>query len=287
MLVACVALPSCNGDLQAYFAKDVVDLDEDLTYVDGSDNPRQRLDVYHPRDLTGYPVVVFAHGGYWTNQDKRYFEPLAGLYGNVGRALARRGIGVVIMNYRLVPDVTFDEQMNDILAATRWTKDHIAEYGGDPRRIVLAGYSSGGHVASLAAFQPGRLEGAGLSRSDIHGYALLSPIFDAEDMAAHPPEDGFDERVSRPVFGDRLKELSPRTHFKKDVAPLFVSVADADEPYLVTQIPRSVSELQALGASVTFVTLANHSHADVALNFDTDADRLTPALTDFVLRVAP
>ena len=77
------------------------------------------------------------YGGYWIHQDRDYFEPVTGLYHNVGIALARRGIGVATISYRLVPDVPFEDELDDVALATKWTHDHIAEHGGDPNRIVL------------------------------------------------------------------------------------------------------------------------------------------------------
>jgi len=278
-------LAACDGDMRAYFAKDVVRVDDDVTYVAGSDNPRQRLDLYRPRAAKGFPVVVFVHGGYWVAQDKDYFAPVVGLYGNVGYALARRGIGVVVINYRLVPDVTFDEQLGDVMAALRWTFENVRDYGGDASKVVLAGHSAGGHMAALAAFDRRRMERAGIDPARVRGYAPLSPIFDLEDMAAHPPEEGFDDRVTKPVFGEGLAKHSPRTYFDRGIAPMFVAMGDADEPYLVTQIPRAVKELQAMGAPVTLLTLAGHTHADVVTRFDTEGDALAEPLADFVYRV--
>lgn len=280
-----IAATACNGDMRAYFERDVVRVDEDLAYVEGTSNPRQKLDLYLPRKLTNYPVVVFVHGGYWIAQDKHYFAPLVGLYGNVGFALARKGIGVVVVDYRLVPDVSFEQQLGDVLASVKWTQTHIAAYGGDPHRMVLAGHSAGGHMTALAALQPGRMTSAGIDVASLRGFAPLSPILDLEDMAAHPPESDFNATVTQPVFGTKLKEYSPRTYFTKNVAPMFFAMGDKDEPYLVPQIPKDVGELQALGAPATLLTLKNHSHADVVLNFDTGDDELTPALVEFVNRV--
>lgn len=288
VLALALGLAACDGDMDAYFARDVVETDADIGYVDGSDDPRQRLDLYRPRAVRNWPVVVFVHGGYWVAQDKRYFSPIVGLYGNVGRALARRGIGVVIPSYRLVPGVTFDGELSDVLAAVRWTIAHVAEHGGDPGRIVLAGHSAGGHMTALAAFDPSRMTRAGIDPKAIRGYAPLSPIFDLEDMAAHPPEDGFDDRVVKPVFGDRpdrLRTESPRTYFSRAIAPMFVAMGDRDEPYLVDQIPRAVGELQRIGAPVTLLTLPDHSHADVVVRFDGGDDQLAAPLAEFVQRV--
>jgi acetyl esterase/lipase len=271
--------------MRAYFSADVVETSKDISYVQGTSNPRQRLDVYVPRGGSGFPVVVFIHGGYWIAQDKDYFAPLVGLYGNVGRALARRGIGVVVLNYRLVPDVAFPEQLSDVVSAIRWTQDNVERYGGDPRRLVVAGHSAGGHMAALLALDPARLRTGGVDAGSIKGFAPLSPIFDLEDMAARPPDADFNDRVTTPVFGQDLRTHSPKTYYGVTAVPLFVAMGERDEPYLVTQVPKAVQDLRALGAEITFQTLAEHDHADVVLNFDTADDRLSAPLAAFDERV--
>lgn len=270
---------ACNGDMRAYFDADVVNTEEDVSYVDGSDNPRQMLDLYLPRGVVDYPVCVFIHGGYWIGQDKDYYAPVLGLYGNVGRALAKRGVGVAVINYRLVPDVTFAEQLSDVVSAVRWTAAQIPRYGGDAERLFVAGHSAGGHLTALLAQDDRYLSAAGVS---VRGFAPLSAIFDLSDMAEHPPDSGFNARVTRVVFGDDLTTYSPRTYFRPLNVPLFVAMGERDEPYLVQQIPKAVAELRALGNRVEFTTLARHSHADVVLNFDSNDDELSKPLADFI-----
>ena len=278
---------ACDGTLQGYFAGDLVEQIDDVPYVAGSDDPRQRLDLYLPRAADDFPVVIFVHGGYWVGQDKKYFEPVVGLYGNVGRALARRGIGAVVINYRLVPDVMFDRQFDDVAQAITWTRDHIDTYGGDPDRLVLAGHSAGGHIAALAAFDEARLTAAGVAPGVLRGVAALSPIFDLEHMAANPPPDraDFNATVTTPAFGDALAFHSPRTYFSADGLPLLVVMGDADEPFLLEQIPDAVDELEALGAAVDFDVLPGTDHADVVLTIDGDDDAVTPLMVDFVAAV--
>src|SRR5262249_56357633 len=72
-----------------------------------------------------------------------------GLYSAVGEFLARQGIGVVLPNYRLSPEVKHPEHVKDIARAFAWTRAHIAQYGGDPDKIFLAGHSAGAHLVAL------------------------------------------------------------------------------------------------------------------------------------------
>lgn len=269
----------CNGTMESFFAQDVVDMVFDQPYVDGTHNPRQYLDLYLPRGVDQFPVVVFVHGGFWIHQDKDFFQPVVGLYRNVGIALAREGIGTAVINYRLVPDVTFDDQFDDVAQSIRWVHDHIAEHHGDPESIVVAGHSAGGHITALAAFDNARLTAAGVEVTAIRGYAPLSPILDLQQMADSSREHA---DIAAEVFGTALADYSPRMHFKPGVAPVMIVMGERDEGFLLEQIPPAIVELFAIDAPIEFHQLPGNTHDDIVLNFDTDTDRVTPVLAPFV-----
>lgn len=279
LAITCVG---CNGAMDAYFAQDVVEIERDVEY---GDNPRQKLDLYMPRGAEHVPVVVFVHGGFWIRQAKDFFQPFVGLYGNAGIALARKGIGVAVIDYRLVPAVTFDEEYADVSHAIAWVQDHIATRGGDPEYMVIAGHSAGGHMTALSAFDEPRLAANGVDTSTIRGYAPLSPILDLAMLAAHPPMENAD--IVDEVFGDNLAPYSPRTHFKADTKPLLIILGDRDLESLKDQVPQAVDELRALGTPVELHLIAGKDHDQIVTDFDTDADAMTPLIADFVDAVAP
>ena len=68
--------------------------------------------------------------------------------------LAELGWVCVAINYRLSPRSTWPDQIIDVKRALAWTKEHIAEYGGDPDWVAITGGSAGGHLSSLAALTP-------------------------------------------------------------------------------------------------------------------------------------
>ncbi|MBU6232660.1 MAG: alpha/beta hydrolase [Acidobacteria bacterium] len=106
----------------------------------------QRLDVLRT-SLTpqNAPVLLYIHGGAWVFGDKReQARPMMFEF-------VRHGWVVVSINYRLAPFDIWPAQIHDVNAAIAWTKKHIAIYGGDPTRVVLAGGSAGGQLCALAA----------------------------------------------------------------------------------------------------------------------------------------
>jgi para-nitrobenzyl esterase len=116
------------------------------------------LNVWSPGLRARAPVMVWLHGGQTRNGH-------GAAPGIDGTALARQGIVVVTINYRLgalgglAHPALQDEAsgtcanwgLQDKLAALRWVHDHIDAFGGDPGRVTLAGQSSGGANAALIA----------------------------------------------------------------------------------------------------------------------------------------
>lgn len=110
----------------------------DLAYGDG---PNETLDVF-PAERADAPVLVFIHGGYWRSLDKAD-------HSFVAPAFTPQGACVVVPNYALCPAVTIPQITLQMVKALAWTWRHIAEHGGDPRNITVAGHSAGGHLAAM------------------------------------------------------------------------------------------------------------------------------------------
>ena len=81
---------------------------------------------------TPRPVLIFWYGGGWVKGDRR-------AYAFAARAYAKAGFVVVMPDYRKVPAIRFPAMLQDGAEAVKWTRDHIADYGGDPNRIAFAG----------------------------------------------------------------------------------------------------------------------------------------------------
>ena len=138
--------------------------DGDISY--GECGSRNHLDIWRRPDLDRggrAPVLLQVPGGAWMVGNKRgQAHPLMS-------HLAELGWICVAINYRLSPRSTWPDHIVDVKRAIAWTKEHIAEYGGDPDWIAITGGSAGGHLSSLAALTPNDRGSSRVSRKPTPG----------------------------------------------------------------------------------------------------------------------
>lgn len=123
----------------------------DIPYIDDG-NKFHMLDVYTPLDDDkNCPVIIDIHGGGWMYGDKELNKYYC-------MSLAARGYTVFNISYRLAPDVTVDQQLQDIAVALKWIKENMSNYTDDDKNILLTGDSAGGQLAVYSAVLAGSEE---------------------------------------------------------------------------------------------------------------------------------
>jgi acetyl esterase/lipase len=200
--------------------------DGDISY--GECGSRNHLDIWRRPDLDRgerAPVLLQVPGGAWMTGNKRgQAHPLMS-------HLAELGWVCVAINYRLSPRSTWPDHIVDVKRAIAWTREHIADYGGDPDWIAITGGSAGGHLSSLAAltpndprFQPGFEEADTRVQAAVPFYGVYD--FTRTDDAMHPlmvpmvAKHVF--KVSRTDVAEPFRVASPITHICADAPPFFV-----------------------------------------------------------------
>src|SRR5205823_12079465 len=85
-------------------------------YTEGrpTDDDKQKLDLYLPKDKKPAPVFLFIHGGAWRSGDRSQYQPL-------GNRFAKEGLLTIVPNYRLAPKDPHPAQIEDVAAAFAWT----------------------------------------------------------------------------------------------------------------------------------------------------------------------
>ncbi len=127
------------------YLKDIIDQNrQDYFDIPYGQEPMQKLDIHHQKSECEKlrPVIFFIHGGGWASEDKSNTRFYA-------LEWIKRGYTVVSINYRLVPDVQHPSQIDDCAMALKWVLDNIENYGGDPDKIAVIGYSAGAHLGAL------------------------------------------------------------------------------------------------------------------------------------------
>ena len=246
---------------------------EDLAY--GPDE-RHRLDVFAPAARPGraMPVVLFIPGGGYVGGAKnREGVPF---YQNVGVHFARNGVVGVTMNYRLAPKHPWPAGGEDVAAALRWLKKHIAEFGGDPDRIFLFGQSAGGTHAAHYVFDE-RLQPA--NRDDgVAGVILQSAVL---DPAGAPPGPNV-EAYFGPSTGWAEKSLLAKVSGRK--IPVFVVACELDPKPFRDQAALLIAALAKRdGAQPPSLDLPGHNHiSEIAHLGSSDDTTFGQALLEFV-----
>lgn len=228
-----------------------------------------RLDIIRRRadPPKGAPVLVYIHGGAWVIGDKRE-QGLPLLH-----ELARRGWVTVTINYRLSPRATWPDHIVDCKRAVAWVREHIAEYGGDPRFIAVSGGSAGGHLSSLLALTPGDVDfQPGFEGTDA-SVDVCVPFYGVYDMTAGRGTSRYDEGLlallERRVFKCRLADepavfeaASPLHRVNADAPPFFVVHGTNDTLVPVADARTFVAALRAVSKSlVLYAELPYTQHA--------------------------
>lgn len=231
-----------------------------LPYGDG---PRQRLDIYTPRQAKNRPVVIFWYGGSWLNGRKANYR-------FVGAALAQRGFVTVLPDYRLYPAVKFPVFMDDAAQAVAWVQQHAAEFGGDPHRIVLMGHSAGAHMAAFLAYNSKFLEKAGARPQWIKGLIGLSGPYSLE-----PNSDVLNAIFASPYT---MADWQPIRFVDERSPPTLLFHGQPDR--LVTERHTEVlrDALMRHHVRVDANLLPGRGHADTVAAFALGARRRTPVL---------
>lgn len=183
----------------------------DVRYGDG---PGETLDLY-PTPRAEAPVLVFIHGGYWRSLDKSEHAFIA-------PAFTAAGALVVMPNYALCPAVGIEHIALQMARALAWVYRHATLYGGDPRRIVVAGHSAGGHLAAMLLSCRWKDVDAELPPQLVSGALAISGVFDLEPLR-HAPFLQADLQLTPAA----VRRLSP-AFFPRPRRPLYTAVGAAE-----------------------------------------------------------
>ena len=227
------------------------------------DHPDQRLDVFPARG-DGDPVLVYFHGGAWRMHDKGAVSFLA-------ESLVPAGVTLVAPDFTLAPAATLDEMVRQAAEAVRWVRGHIAESGGDPDRVYVAGHSSGAHMAAMLLGHPAFREWD-LPPDLVKGACITSGLYDLEPILR--------TSMNEWLHLDREAALrnSPLHHIPQLGAPIVAAVGGDETPAFRQQTTDYVAAWRAAGHEATLVDMPGHHHYSLMLELHDPASPLLAAL---------
>lgn len=173
-----------------------------------------RLDVCYPVDKTGFSTVIWYHGG-----------GLTGGRRELPAALKNKGFAIVGVDYRLSPSVTVADCVDDAAASAAWVVKNIASYGGDPKRIFVAGHSAGGYLTSMIGLDKRWLEPYGIDPDT--AFVALIPY--SGQVVTH-----FERRreLGLPDTQPLVDDMAPLNYVRPDCRPILILSGDREREML-------------------------------------------------------
>jgi arylformamidase len=217
---------------------------------------RNRIDYFSAG--RGGPVLVFIHGGYWQMRAKENFSFLA------AGPLAH-GIDVAFVGYTLAPEIRLEGIVAEVRSAVAWLAGHVADFGGDPGRIYVSGWSAGGHLTAMCLDEPA-----------VKGGLAISGIYDLEPMRL----SYLNEKLK--LDEDEARRMSPLLHLPPYSMPLFLAYGGGELPELQRQSETLAAARERAGLPCRLAYLPGHNHFTILEELASPDGALTALLRELV-----
>ncbi len=262
------------GSLQEMPPYGEVKIIRDLVY--GPD-VRHRLDVFIAKKPAArrLPVMIFATGGDFTRSID--LPGGAPFYDNVMLWAAKHGFVGVNADRRYHKDRPWETGPEDISRMIGWVHDHIADYGGDPRKVVFFGHAYGGTQFISYASHPEFwcCSGPGVEAAAVVSAPLnLPPATSAGAGNANRPTNS--------LFDPAHSDLDGLAHI---TIPIFVGTAQFDSPAQSQSAKLLQERLCAAGHCPAFHSFENHNHFSVMFSFNTSDESVSDAFLQWARRL--
>ncbi len=230
------------------------------------ENHTLSLDVYAPKVADNAPVVVFLYGGSWESGKRRWYR-------FVGEALASNGVIAVIPDYRKYPKVKFPAFMQDAAQAVAWTRDHAAQFGGNPKSIFVMGHSAGGHIAALLATDARYLKAVDMVPRDLAGVIGLAGAYDFLPYVENEAD----------IFGNTPRgrhDSQPVNFVSGNEPPMLLLQGEDDDEVKPRNAESLAARLHEKHEPVTLKIYRDVGHSRILLAFSRQFRTSIPTLAD-------
>ena len=215
--------------------------------------PRNRIDVFRCGTARA-PLLVYIHGGYWQRNAKEFYACLAA-------GPMARGIDVALVGYTLAPEATLTQIVDEVRSAVRWLRLEGPGRGVAAGKVVLSGWSAGGHLTAMAHEEAD----AGLA---------ISGVFDIEPCRLNY----LNEKLN--LTEDEVLALSPIRQLPSRSAPLVIAYGTAELPELQRQSRDYHAARKAANLPSKLLALAGHDHFSILEELAEPRGQLTEAVIE-------
>jgi arylformamidase len=217
---------------------------------------RNRIDFFKASEKG--PTLLFIHGGYWQMRAKEVFAV-------VGGGAMAHGINVAAIGYTLAPDATLGQIVAEIHRGLDFLAEKLPALGGDPNRIVVSGWSAGGHLTAMA-----------LSNPHVKAGVAISGIYDLEPIRHSylNVKLGLDEAMSR--------RNSPMMQAGGPMKPLSLVAGSAELPLLRKQTADFAGHRAKFGLPVTYEEIPGADHFTIMNEMMSPTGRITTLIRQLV-----
>ena len=242
-LVAFAAMAAARAE-RAFEVKKDIPYYPDAVYSNDFINTYCKLHLRIPTGATNFATVVWFHGGGLVHGSR------GGFYRTPDDDVASVSAG-----YRLLIDgkATPTDCVSDAGAVVAWTLKHIAEYGGDPKKVFVSGSSGGGYLTLMVGMDPKWLKPYGFSPMDLAG------LFPQTGQAST-------HFTIRSVNGDKtstyitkVDEWAPLAYAARDLPPMLIQTGENE-----IDIPCRAEENRLLYASLLALNHRDVQHCAYA-----------------------
>ncbi len=269
----------------------------DINYAN-DDKVYHNLDIHLPNvEKPTYKAIIVIYGSAWfaNNMKQMGFQAL-------GKPLLDSGFAVISINHRSSGDAAYPAQINDVKAAIRYVRANAEKYHIDDSFIGITGFSSGGHLASLAGTTNNVKEfTVGDKTVDIEGglgdYTTISSNVDAvvdwfgpidftrmENCATTKDDKSPEAALIKGNPADNLDMLaliSPMTFIDSNDPHFLVIHGEADNVVPHCQSEFFSEALKEKGLLDEFISVPEGQHGPVTFNKNT-----FEKMSDFFLKEA-
>lgn len=243
-------------------------VERDINYCSPGGEP-QGLDLYKlsGKGTIKYPVVVYMHGGGWSEGDKSSGEVLEYL-----PLLTKAGYSVASINYRLLPEHKFPRAVEDAKCAVRFLRANAGSYDIDADNIAVIGESAGGYLAALLGAtgdNPTFKTDEYKNQSD--RVQAVVDIFGPSDFTASQADSSRISTALQFLGSTSPAQASPITYISYDDAPFLIIHGDQDKTVPLNQSRILHDGLQRAGVGSELIVIKNAGH-----NLPRGGDDLVP-----------